>query len=78
MYAHGSWLDVSIESTLLYVASIPLHAQRYIPVCKSVPESQSNGISVLGAPGCTQSWFIMMEDKMKLPVLILPTSIQYI
>ena len=42
---------------LLYVVSISLHVQRYLPVCKSVPESQSNGISVLGLPG------IMMEDS---------------
>ena len=53
MYAHGSCLYVYIESSLLDVVSISLHAQRYIPVCKSVPESQSNGISVLGVPGST-------------------------
>jgi len=68
MYAHGSCLYVYIESTLLNVVSISLHAQRYIPVCESVPvpESQSNGISVLGVPGTssTQYWFIMMEDRM--------------
>ena len=66
MYAHGSCLYVYIESSLLHVISISLHAQRYIPVCESVPvlESQSNGISVLGVPGSTQYWFIMMEDRM--------------
>ena len=66
MYAHGSCLYIDNESRLLFVVSISLHAQRYIPVCKSVPESQSNGISVLGAPGTssTQYWFIMMEDRM--------------
>ena len=71
MYAHGLCLYVYIESTSLYVVSISLHAQRYIPVLSEsesvpVPESQSNGISVLGAPGTssTQYWFIMMEDRM--------------
>ena len=53
MYAHGSCLYLDNESKLLYVVSISLHAKRYIPVCKSVPESQSNGISLLGAPGST-------------------------
>ena len=45
MHAHGSCLYVNIESTFLYVVSISLNAPRCIPVCKSVPESQSNGIS---------------------------------
>ena len=53
MYAHGSCLFVYIESKLPDVISISLHAQRYIPVCESVPESQSNGISVLEVPGST-------------------------
>jgi hypothetical protein len=36
MYAHGSCLYVHNESTLLFVLSISLHAQRCIPVCKSI------------------------------------------
>ena len=48
MYAHGSCLYVDDESKLLFVVLIPLlHTQRCIPVFKSVPESQSNGILVL-------------------------------
>ena len=60
MYAYGSCLYVYIESTLLHVVSISLHEQRYLPVCKSVPESQTNSISVLGVSGSTSSWFIMI------------------
>ena len=37
MYAHGSCLYVHNDSTLLFVVSISLHAQRYIPAWESVP-----------------------------------------
>ena len=67
MYAHGSCLYVDNESTLLFVVSISLNTQgifRFVNQYQ-VPESQSKGISVLGAPGTssTQYWFIMMEDR---------------
>ena len=40
MYAHGSCLYVHNESTLLFVVSISLHAQRYtgMQISAGVPE----------------------------------------
>ena len=50
MYAHGPCLYVCIVAECNFNIT---QRTRYIQVCKSVPESQSNGISVLGAPGST-------------------------